>query len=160
AFYQTFLSALAVNGVMAAEEGDIVKIVPDANARYFTELAGEGEEFVTQLIVLENVGAAQLVPTLRPLAPQNGHLAAHQQSNALIISDRASNLRRVVGLVRRMDRASTQDGQVIPLENASATEVVRMLGALNQAAQAAGAPPVQVIADQRTNSVLLAGPAP
>src|SRR5690606_11480145 len=131
-----------------------------ANARYYTELQGEGEEFVTQFVVLENTNAAQLVPLLRPMVPQNGHMAAHQQSNGLIISDRASNLRRVVELVRRMDRASAQEGQVIPLENASATEVVRMLSTLSQASQAAGAPPVQVIADQRTNSVLLAGPQP
>ncbi|HEY8521196.1 MAG TPA: type II secretion system secretin GspD [Gammaproteobacteria bacterium] len=158
AFYQTFLSALSVNGFMATEEGDVTKIVPDANARYFTALEGEGEDFVTQVVVLENVGAAQLVPILRPLVPQNGHMAAHQQSNALIISDRASNLRRVVDIVRRMDRASAQEGDVIPLQNASATEVVRMLQTLNQAAQAGGAPAVQVIADPRTNSVLLAGP--
>src|SRR5690606_2164233 len=65
AFYQTFLSMLSVNGFMAVEEGAIVKIVPDANARYFTELDGEGEEYVTQFVVLENTNAAQLVPLLR-----------------------------------------------------------------------------------------------
>ena len=57
-----------------------------------------------------------------------------------------------------MDQAGTQDIEVIQLENASADEVVRMLGQLNTAAQAAGgAPPIQVIADPRTNSVLLSG---
>ena len=64
----------------------------------------------------------------------------------------------MMNLIRRMDQAGTQDVEVIALENASADEVVRMLSALNQAAQAAGgAPPVQVIADARTNSVLLSG---
>ncbi len=111
---------------------------------------------MTQAVVLDNIGAAQLVPILRPLLPQSAHLAAHPTSNALIIADRPQNISRILSLVRRMDQAGTDDVEVIALENASADEVVRMLNALNQAAQAAGgAPPVQVIADTRTNSVLL-----
>jgi general secretion pathway protein D len=108
--------------------------------------------------VLDNIGAAQLVPILRPLLPQSAHLASHQQSNSLIIADRPQNIRRMVELVRRMDQAGTEEVEVIQLENASADEVVRMLSQLNTAAQAAGgAPPIQVIADPRTNSVLLSG---
>ena len=65
----------------------------------------------------------------------------------------------MMNLIRRMDQAGTQDVEVIALENAAADDVVRMLSSLNQAAQAAGGtPPVQVIADPRTNSVLLSGP--
>src|SRR5204863_8998084 len=58
-------------------------------------------------------------------------------------------------------KAGTSEIEVIGLENAAADEVVRMLSSLNQAAQAGGgAPPVQVIADNRTNSVLLSGASP
>jgi general secretion pathway protein D len=153
AFYQTFLAALEVHGFIPLESGNTIMIVPDANARF-----GAGEDFVTQAIVLDNVGAQQLVPILRPILPQAAHLAGHQPSNALIIADRPQNIRRVTELVRRLDQASTQDVEVIQLENASADEVVRMLGQLNTAAQAAGgSPPIQVIADPRTNSVLLSG---
>jgi general secretion pathway protein D len=85
-------------------------------------------------------------------------LASHQPSNSLIVADRPQNMRRLNELVRRLDQAGTQDVEVIALENASADEVVRMLSSLNQAAQAVGgAPPIQVIADTRTNSVLLSG---
>ena len=126
---------------------------PDANARF-----GAGDDYVTQAIILDNIGAAQLVPILRPLLPQSAHLASHPSSNALIIADRPQNMRRMLELVRRMDQAGTQDVEVIQLENASADDVVRMLGQLNTAAQAVGgAPPIQVISDPRTNSVLLAG---
>jgi general secretion pathway protein D len=98
------------------------------------------------------------VPILRPLLPQSAHLAAHQPSNALIVADRPQNMRRMLDLIRRMDQAGTQEVEVIQLENAAADDVVRMLGQLNQAAQAAGgAPPIQVISDARTNSVLLSG---
>jgi general secretion pathway protein D len=153
AFYRLFLSTLEVHGFVALDSGTAIQIVPDANARF-----GAGDDYVTQAIVLDQIGAAQLVPILRPLLPQSAHLAAHPPSNALIVADRPQNMRRMLDLIRRMDQAGTQEVEVIRLDNASADEVVRMLGALNQAAQAAGgAPPIQVIADTRTNSVLLAG---
>ena len=153
AFYKLFQSALEVHGFVALDSGSAIEIVPDANARF-----GEGEDYVSQAIVLQNIGAAQLVPILRPLLPQSAHLAAHPASNALIVADRPQNIDRMMRLIRRMDTAGTADIEVIPLENASAEEVVRMLSSLNQAAQAAGGtPPVQVIADMRTNSVLLSG---
>ena len=153
AFYRTFLASLEVHGFVALDSGSAIQIVPDSNARF-----GAGDDYVTQAIILDNIGASQLVPILRPLLPQSAHLAAHQISNALIIADRPQNMRRMMELVRRMDQAGTQDIEVIQLENASADEVVRMLGQLNTAAQAAGgAPPIQVIPDPRTNSVLLSG---
>ncbi len=152
-FYRLFLSTLEVHGYQALDSGDAIQIVPDANARF-----GSGDDYITEAIVLDNVGAAQLVPILRPLLPQSAHLAAHQPSNALIVADTRQNLDRIRNLVRRMDQAGTQEVEVIALENASADEVVRMLSSLNQAAQAAGGtPPIQVIADARTNSVLLSG---
>ncbi len=152
-FYRLFLSTLEVHGFVALDSGDAIQIVPDANARF-----GQGDDYVTQAIVLDNIGAAQLVPILRPLLPQSAHLAAHPPSNALIVADRPNNIARMMSLIRRMDQAGTQDIEVIGLENASADEVVRMLSSLNQAAQATGGtPPVQVIADTRTNSVLLSG---
>ncbi len=160
AFYDAFLATLQVHGFAALDAGDIVKIVPDANARQQPgALPGsDGDRFVTQTVVLQNIGAAQLVPILRPLVPQYGHLAAHPTSNILIIADRASNVNRMLRIIARMDQAGDEDIEVIRLENASATEVVRMLTALNQAAAAAGgAPAAQIAADSRTNSVLVSG---
>jgi general secretion pathway protein D len=160
AFYETFLATLQVHGFAALDSGDVVKIVPDANARQLPGAApgAVGDEFVTQTIRLENIGAAQLVPILRPLVPQYGHLAAHPTSNILIIVDRASNVDRMLNIIARMDQAGDEDIEVIRLENASASEVVRMLTTLNQAAAAAGgAPAAQIAADERTNSVLVSG---
>jgi general secretion pathway protein D len=160
AFYDAFLATLQVHGFAALDSGSVIKIVPDANARQLPGAppGSEGDHFVTQTVTLENIGAAQLVPILRPLVPQYGHLAAHPTSNILIISDRASNVNRMLNIIGRMDQAGDEDIEVIRLENASATEVVRMLTTLNQAAAAAGgAPAAQIAADDRTNSVLVSG---
>jgi general secretion pathway protein D len=160
AFYQAFLATLQVHGYAALEAGDVVKIVLDANARALpgAGAGADGDQFVTRTVVLENIGAAQLVPILRPLVPQYGHLAAHPTSNILIIADRASNVNRMLEIIARMDQAGDQEIEVIRMENASATEVVRMVTTLNQAAAAAGgAPSARIAADERTNSVLISG---
>jgi general secretion pathway protein D len=163
AFYEAFLSILAVYGFVAVPSGDVIKILPDANARQmpgWESMAGgqRPDDIVTQVVPVRNVAAAQLVPILRPLIPQYGHLAAHPASNLLIISDRAANVDRVLRIVRRIDQESDEDFEVIRLEHASAGETVRVVTALQQGARAAGGgPTTTVVADERTNSVLISG---
>ena len=160
AFYEAFLATLQIHGFIAVESEDVVRIVPDATARVHPGLAAEteGDRIVTQVVQLTNVGAAQLVPILRPLIPQYGHLAAHPGSNTLIIVDRGVNVDRMLNIIGRMDQDSDEEIEVIRLENASAGEVVAMLSALDQGAVTEGIPPMQIAADDRTNSILLSGP--
>jgi general secretion pathway protein D len=163
AFYEAFLSILAVHGYIAVESGNLIKILPDSTARQFPSpfgVAGAAgpDDLATQVIQVKNVGASQLVPILRPLIPQYGHLVAHAGSNMLIISDRAANLARMVSIIRRIDMASDDDIEVIALQNASASEIVRIMTALTQTARADGAPvSTSLVADARTNSVLIGG---
>ena len=165
AFYQAFLALLQVHGFVALPSGNVIKIVPEANARQAPGLdlpdrvSSTSDEIVTQVIEVHNVSAAQLVPVLRPLIPQYGHLVAYPSSNILIISDRANNVNRLIRIIRRIDQSSDSDVDVVQLQNASANEIVRIVGALNQAQAAgdAGAPGVKIIADDRSNSVLLTG---
>ncbi|UCC15735.1 MAG: type II secretion system secretin GspD [Gammaproteobacteria bacterium] len=165
AFYEAFLSILEVHGYVAVPSGDLTKILPDANARQVpgrdlpSGSFGAGDELVTQVIQVQNVGAAQLVPILRPLIPQYGHLAAHPASNMLIISDRAANVNRMLRIIRRIDQAGDEEIEVIRLEHASASDVVRVVTALTQAANRAdaSASPLGMVADERTNSVLISG---
>lgn len=164
--YQVFLSILKVHGFAAVPSGSVVKIVPDVNAKAegvptVTDKApGRGDEVVTRVIEVNNVSAAQLVPILRPLVPQQGHMAAYPGTNVLIVSDRAENIERLVEIVRRMDQQSDSEIEVMPLAHASAAEVVRIITALNR--PQAGQPQMpeggsNVIADERTNSVLIGG---
>lgn len=164
AFYEVFLSILSVYGFIAVPSGNVVKILPDSNARQQPgaelEAGGGGrpDDIVTRVIRVNNVAAAQLVPILRPLIPQYGHLAAHPPSNLLIISDRASNVERMARIIERIDKSADQDYEVIRLEHASAAEVVKIIAALNQGAQQGeGGPRVAVVSDERTNSLLITG---
>ena len=163
AFYEAFLSILQVHGYIAVDSGNLIKILPDATARQFpsrfgTEGAAGPDDMVTQVIQVKNVGATQLVPILRPLIPQYGHMVAHAGSNMLIISDRAANMSRMMSIIRRIDLASDEDIEVIRLQHASAAEIVRILTALMQTQRGDGAPlSTSLVADARTNSVLIGG---
>ncbi|HTV97956.1 MAG TPA: type II secretion system secretin GspD [Steroidobacteraceae bacterium] len=165
AFYEAFLSVLQVYGYVAVPAGKVIKIVPNTDARQLPSVdlptgpVPNSDEMVTQIITMQNVSAAQLVPLLRPLIPQSGHLAAYPAGNLLIISDRASNVARIMKIVERMDESGDEPIDVIPLHNASATELVRTINQLNQGggAGAEGGAPVKVVADERTNSVLISG---
>src|SRR5580658_6220933 len=164
-FYQAFLSILAVYDFIAVPDGNVVKILPDANARQMPSIdlpdhvSATSDEIVTQVIDVKNVNAAQLVPILRPMIPQYGHLAAYPAGNILIISDRASNVNRMIRIIRRIDQVGDQDVEIVPLHDASATEIVRVMNSLYQGANAAaeGGTPMKVVADERSNSVLISG---
>ena len=163
AFYEAFLAILEVHQLAAMQSGDIIKIIPNATARQYagplgTSNAAGADDIVTQVIQVQNVGAAQLVPILRPLIPQFGHLAAHPGSNMLIISDRAANVTRLISIIRRIDLSSDDDIEVVPLQHASSAEIVRVLTALTQQPRSDGAPvSTSLVADARTNSVLIGG---
>jgi general secretion pathway protein D len=165
AFYEAFLAVLQVYGYVAVPAGKIIKIIPNTDARQLPSIdlpnsvSSNSDEMVTQIITMKNISAAQLVPLLRPLIPQQGHLAAYPNGNMLIISDRASNVSRIMKIIERMDVSGDEPTEVIPLHNASATELVRTVNQLNQGAAGAdaGGTPIKIVADERTNSVLISG---
>ena len=169
AFYEAFLALLQVHQFVAVESGGIIRIIPDANARQVPNkrdlapnINGDSDELITQVIAVENVNAAQLVPVLRPLMPQAAHMAAYPAGNILILSDRASNVARVMRIIKRIDQQGDNEVDIINLQNASASEVVRVVNSFFQQQAAAeggggGASPVRVIADDRSNSVLIGG---
>ena len=165
AFYEAFLAILQVHGFVAVPSGSIIKILPDATARQLPandlpdRVSSTSDEIVTQVIQVRNVSATQLVPILRPLIPQYGHLAAYPSANMLIISDRASNVNRMVRIIGRIDRSGDGDIEVIRLEHASASEIVRVVNSLNAAQGADAGSSARIVADERTNSVLVGGEA-
>ncbi|MEF8834373.1 MAG: type II secretion system secretin GspD [Halofilum sp. (in: g-proteobacteria)] len=161
--YDVFLSVLAVHGYAAVPQGDVTKVVPAVAAKQDAIPSGEtqsGSQLVTRVVTVEHVNAAQLVPILRPLLPQEGHLAAYQPTNRLIVTDSASNIQRIMRIIDRVDRPIESDVDVVRLEHASASEVVRILGKLESQAQQGqdqSGGPARLAADTRTNSVLISG---
>lgn len=179
--YDVFLSILQVNGFAAVPAGDIIKIVPEINARSDNQPVNpgagvEGDQMVTEVVRLRYVPAAPMLTVLRQIMPQQAALSVAPDSNSLIITDRAGNINRLKEILAKVDQPAVGDVEIIRLKRASADAVAATLKALFGAsgsgagAPAGGAPggmggganfssvPVFAV-DERTNSILLSGDA-
>ncbi|HEY7639179.1 MAG TPA: secretin N-terminal domain-containing protein [Steroidobacteraceae bacterium] len=107
--YASLLLILRVYGFAAVEEGGYVHVIPDANVRQYPVPVANGKEsyadaeYVNRLIPLKSASAAQLVPILRPLVPQVGHLVAFPCKNTLLITDTFANVKRIEQIARAFD---------------------------------------------------------
>ena len=165
AVYELFLSVLRVHGYAAVPAGSITKVVQQVLAKQSGNpndfLANRpSEELVTTVIPVRNSPSAELVKILRPLIPQYGHVAGIESPNALIISDHASNITRLTQIVQRVDVADNQTVEIADLKNAWVKDVVALLEELapDQIGKGAEGPNrITVVANERTNSLLIKG---
>lgn len=171
--YNMFESVLRVHGFASVRSGSVVKIVPNQGAKQenlgLITGGDNSERMVTRVIPVRNTSATELVPILRPMVPQYGHLAAVSSANALIISDHASNIDRMMEIVRRVDTAESEEVEVVQLKNAWVGDVVKTLEQLTpvetgnasagggRRVAGTGVARVRVVAEERTNRLILRG---
>jgi len=164
--YQILQSTLRVQGYALIDDGQFVKVVPEADAKTNASPTGDlaerarGDRIVTQVFILQNENAVQLVPVLRPLVTANNFIAAYPNNNAIVITDYASNVQRIQRIVESIDRPSGSEVQILRLQNASAIDISQMLRSVVPEAtapvNAPGAQPkVAVAVDTRTNSLIV-----
>ncbi|HTO18896.1 MAG TPA: type II secretion system secretin GspD [Pseudomonas sp.] len=157
--YQLFLSVMSTHGFTVIQQGDQARIVPNADAKAEAGApAALADQLETRLIQVQHNAASELLPLIRPLVPQYGHLAAVPSSNALIISDRRANIARLEELIRQLDQKNEKDYSVLDLRHAWVMDAAETLNAAIARGQAGGASGTQVIADGRTNRLILLGP--
>lgn len=166
AVYELFLGVLSVNGFAAVPAGDVIKLVPDVNAKqnavpFDLTSKAKGEALVTRVIMLDNTNANELVPVIRPLLPQFAHLAAINGANALIISDHANNIHEIERLIKSLDSGEGDELEVIALKEARVDDVLTMLDGLTStsASKEVRGSRVRLIADARNNRLLVKGDA-
>ncbi|MFP5439939.1 MAG: type II secretion system secretin GspD [Gammaproteobacteria bacterium] len=175
--YQVFLSVLSVNGFAAVPTGRVVKIVPDGNAKQDsipldTSEKPSGDAMITRVIAINNSSAAELVPVLRPMVPQSGHLAAVPGANVLVVTDHGENIARLEQVLARIDGADAEELEVVQLQHAWVGDVLDMLGTFvsgdgakgaaasaRQGGNSLSAGRVRIVADERTNRLILRGDA-
>ncbi|MCP8900340.1 type II secretion system secretin GspD [Gilvimarinus xylanilyticus] len=162
--YGLFLSILDVHGFTAVENGEVVRIVPNRDARSLPIPSLEGGQadndgYMTQVIQLENISAAKLLPVLRPLVPQHGHISAYDPSNAIIVTDTRGNINRLLDVVKQIDKSAVISTELVELRYAQADAIVKVIQQLEKpdAQRGNGSPPVTVVADTRINGVLING---
>lgn len=167
AVYPVFLSALRLQGFTAVEDHDLVKILPEADAKLHRNVvsgqSAAGDGLQTRVFTLAHQSAVQLLPTLRPLVAPNNTITAMPDSNTLVITDYASNLERLAGIISAVDQPEGAGVAMIVLHHASALDAARTINSLF-ASRSSGVQALQgvdptrqiaVIADARSNSLLV-----
>ncbi|MGL4932075.1 MAG: GspD family T2SS secretin variant ExeD [Aeromonas sp.] len=170
-YYQFFLSVLDVYGfAVVPMDNGVLKVLRSRDAKTSAipvvdgSNPGVGDEMVTRVVPVRNVSVRELAPLLRQLNDNagGGNVVHYEPSNVLLITGRAAVVNRLVEVVNRVDRAGDQDVDIIKLKFASAGEMVRLVSNLNKDGSPQGGTASlllspKVVADERTNSVVVSG---
>jgi len=161
--YKVFLSVLEINGFTVVPAGSMTKIVPTAGARERgleirtkKDPASPEDRMVTQIISLERSNPDEIKRILDPIIPKTSSVLSYRPAGMLVITDYLSNIRRLQEIIGALDVEGAGDQiSYIPLQNASASEVVKSLTAVFTQTQVKGFSTIKAVADSRTNSVIL-----
>ena len=159
--YKVFLSVLEVNGFTVVPSGDMVKIIPAALAREKSletrvknEAGSPDDRMVTQIIALERANPDEIKRVLDPIISKSSSVISYPPAGILIITDYLSNIKRLQEIILALDVEGAGDQiSYIPLQNASASEVVKSLNTIFQQRQTK-ATTIRIVADSRTNSII------
>ena len=152
--YLVFQSVLQVKGFTTVPSGTFTKIVPIRDAR--ESGAAGGAEVVTRILPLAHAEAMALIPVLQPLVSKDGLLTAYPPRNSLVVVDAAANVERIAALLEDLDGPTAETLETVPLRFASAPELGESLRA---GFGPDGDRSLTVVADARTNTLVLGGPA-
>jgi len=167
AAYQIFLSSLKAQGFTAVEGLGHTRIVPTTEAKTSADVVDQpygGEKIMTHVLVVQYSSPTQMIPLLRPLMAPTSQIAAYDPANALIITDYAENIRRLIRIVEKIDQPVSSDVTVINLKHASALDLADLVARLSLPSGAPGVPAAPqhaggdrftIIPDMRTNSLLV-----
>ena len=166
--YKVFESVLEVNGFATVKSGDVTKIVaaPDARTKNIETLLRQDarsvdDKVVTQILPLQYADPREIKRLLAPLVSKNSVIIEYVPTNTLIITDVYSNIERLTRILKVIDVPGVgQEISVISLEFGDAVKLAGVLTNIFQqkrTAQKAPAPgeAVRIVADERTNSVVL-----
>jgi len=165
--YLNYLAALRGLGFTVVENAGLLKVVPEADAKLQagTVVVGEGtyrgDQILTQIFRLNHENPNNLVAVLRPLISPNNTINANPGNNSLVITDYADNLARIGKIIAALDQPAASEIDVVPLQHGVASDLAPLVQRLADASgagagtPAAGTGGVSVIADSRSNSLIV-----
>jgi len=161
-------SALRLQGYAVVTGEGYAKVVPEAEAKLQSSptqvgvggATAKGDQIATQIFHLSYESAANLTAVLRPLISPNNSIMANPGNNSLVITDYADNLRRLAKIIAALDAPVAADLDVIPVRYAIASDMAAMVNKLMEPSAGGDSGRISVVADPRTNSVVLRAPSP
>lgn len=140
--YKVLESALRMQGFASVEADGVIKVLPEADARTYgmkmeKSVGGAlsrqhqlGDQVITKIFVIQHGSATALVNALRPLVAPNNSIGVYPNSNAIIITDYSSNIKRVARIISELtatDEGVATKPVVLSLHNAIAADVAEIL---------------------------------
>ncbi len=158
--FRVVVASLGVYGYTAIDQGEILEILPAANVRsgatQFLESLREpaADLPVNEVVRLGFLPAEQMASTLKPMMPPHAGIVALPGQNALLITDVASGVKRIARIARELDNSGSLEFDAVALQHASAGEMLKVLQGLLGKTAGEG---LQLVADERSNAILMAG---
>ncbi len=157
-------STLRLQGYAVVTANGFTKVVPESDGKLQagpTQISGiKGDQIATQVYRLNYESAANLVTVLRPLISPNNTINANPGNNSLVITDYADNLKRLEKIIASLDAPATNDSDVIPIKYGIASDVVALVLRLTEQQNSpVDSGKTNILADSRTNSILLHAPS-
>lgn len=166
-YYQFFLNVLDVYGyAVISMPNNVLKVIPakDGKRAALSSLKtpAEGDELIMRIVPLNNIAAKEVAPLMRQFNDSIGigNVVFLESGNALLITGRADVVNSLVELAHEMDRTDQASVASVALQHASAADVVSIVTTLfrDESRTKKGVQPgMKVVADERTNTVLIAG---
>lgn len=165
--FELLTSQLRLQGYAVVTGDGYAKVVPEAEAKLQSSptqvgTSGarvHGDQIATQIYHLQHESAANLVAVLRPLISPNNSIMADPGNNSLVITDYADNLRRLSRIIASLDAPSSSDLDVIPIRNGIASDIATLVTRLMEPSPGGDSGRVTVLADPRTNTVVVRAPS-
>lgn len=168
--FKLLTSTLRLQGFAVVTADGYSKVVPESDAKlqagpaqsasadkFEKSEAAKGDQVITQVYKLNYESPNNIVTVLRPLISPNNTINANPGNNTVVITDYADNIKRLNKIIAALDMPANTDLDVIPIKNAIASDVATMVTRMMESG-ANDPNKVNLLADPRTNSVLLRAP--
>lgn len=182
--YQAFLSALEINGFTTVmTPAGLINIVPQKDSlskplELYREASPNTDKFITRIIQMNNISANEISQVIKPMISKNGNLLAYPTTNSIIVTDTGSNIDYILRLIRELDQEGPQEVlEIIPIINADAKDIAEKIKEIyDQESSTASSASLRmrrvrtaqkemedvqsiskVVADERTNSIIILG---
>jgi len=160
-------SALRLQGFAVVTGDGYAKVVPEAEAKLQsspTQVPGRGakvhgDQVATEIFHLNYESAANLTAVLRPLISPNNSIMANPGNNSLVITDYADNLQRLAKIIAALDAPVGADLDVVSIRYAVASDIAQLVTRLMEPATGGDSGKVSILADPRTNSIVVRAPS-
>jgi general secretion pathway protein D len=163
-----YLAALRGLGFTVVESAGLLKVLPEPDAKLQAgtvsvgEVGARGDQVLTQIFRLQHENPNNLVAVLRPLISPNNTINANPGNSTLVITDYADNLSRIGKIIAALDQPAATDVEVVPLKHAIASDLATLVQKLGEGGASAtvpglpaGSAGVSVLADARSNSLII-----